>query len=122
MAGFDEIIETVQGNLDESQERALALMEKLRVLEAEKSAMEVRLERAIRLKGFFPDAYKHGACSVYPRGNANRPDDMKFIIETVDGVKHVWKLLEVPVELWAQWKGRLRNQCSMMRCPKAWRD
>ena len=76
----------------------------------------------MRIKFFFPTAFEHGKCKVYPRGNANKPDDMQFIIETGDGVKHVWKLLEVPVELWAKWKPKFREQSSMMRSPQVWRD
>jgi hypothetical protein len=97
-------------------------MEELKVLEAKKADMEVRLENALRLKFFYPKAYDHGSCKVYPRGNANNPDGMQFIIETGDGVKHVWKLLEVPPVLWAKWRPMFRKQCSMMRSPQVWRD
>jgi len=120
--GLDEVIERVEGQLDEHQIRALDLMEEIKLLEAQKAVVEGKLERALRIKFFFPEAYDTGSCKVFPRGNANRPDDMQFIIQTGDGIKHVWKLLEVPVELWEKWKPMFRKTCNMMNIPQAWRD
>lgn len=120
--GFDEVMESVEHKLDESQTRALNLMEEIKLLEAQKAVIEGKLERALRIKFFFPEAYDTGSCKVFPRGNPNKPDDMQFIIQTGDGVKHVWKLLEVPVELWEKWKPMFRKDCRMMKAPKVWRD
>ena len=120
--GLDEVIERVEGELDERQIKALNLMEKVKLLEAQKAVIEGKLERALRIKFFYPEAYDTGSCKVFPRGNANKPNDMKFIIQTGDGVKHVWNLLEVPVELWEKWKPMFRKTCNMMNMPKVWRD
>jgi hypothetical protein len=120
--GLDEVIERVQGELTEHQQKALDLLEEVRLLEAQKAVVEGRLDRALRLKFFYPQAFDTGSCKVFPRGNANKPDDMQFVIQTGDGVKHVWKLLDVPVELWAKWKPKFRADCSMGRMSKHWRD
>jgi hypothetical protein len=120
--GLEEVMESVENQLDEHQIKALDLMEEIKLLEAQKAVVEDKLNRALRIKFFFPEAYDTGACKVFPRGNANRPDGMQFVIQTGDGVKHVWKLLDVPIELWEKWKPMFRKNCTGMRSPQHWRD